>query len=127
MLQVEDQADVDAKREAEAEARRVAELSRRSQAVQRDMPRPHTINKSVLRPPDVHYTDLQKAEELIKREMVVMLHYDALHSPTSAAAGKKSSQDAAHAEYLHTHPYRTYSEEDIAQAKKLLSKEMQVR
>ncbi|KAF2359391.1 Pre-mRNA splicing factor component Cdc5p/Cef1 [Trinorchestia longiramus] len=124
--QVEDQSDIDARREAEAEARRLAELSRRSQAVQRDMPRPHTINKSVLRPPDVHYTDLQKAEELIKREMVVMLHYDALHSPTASAAGKKSSQDAAHADYLHSHPYRSYSEHELALAKKMLSKEIQV-
>lgn len=124
-MSVEDQADVDARREADIEAKRLAELARRSQSVQRDFPRPQSINKSVLRPSDAQYTDLQKAEELIKREMVVMLHYDALHSPL-ATVSKKSSQDSAHAEYLHTHPYRNLADDDIAEAKKLLQKEMQV-
>ena len=108
----------------EAEAARVAALKKRSQSVQRDLPRPHTVNKSVLRPSDVSCTELQRAEEMIKREMIVMLHYDALHSPLST--GKKSSQDNAHADYLVTHPYRDYSEEQMDDAKSLLQKEMKV-
>ena len=121
---VEDQSDIDARREADAEAARVAAMKKRSQSVQRDLPRPQTINKSVLRPSDVHMTDLQRAEELIKREMVVMLHYDALHSPSVTT--KKSSQDSVHADYLQTHPYRQFTQEDMDHAKELLSKEMQV-
>ncbi|KAK8379302.1 hypothetical protein O3P69_019288 [Scylla paramamosain] len=80
---VEDQADVDARAQAEAQAQREAEMKRRSQAVQRNLPRPQEVNVSVLRPmhADAHLSDQQKAEELIKREMVLMLHYDALHTP----------------------------------------------
>lgn len=57
----------------------------RSQSLQRGFPRPHDVNISVLRPlaDDVRITDLQKAEELIKREMVTMFHFDALHNPPS--------------------------------------------
>ena len=39
------QADLDARREAELEAARKAELRLRSQAVQRDLPRPQGINR----------------------------------------------------------------------------------
>lgn len=66
-------------------------MKKRSQALQRSFPRPHEVNVSVLRPlaGDIHLTDLQKAEELIKREMVTMLHYDALHNPPSTFSTKK--------------------------------------
>ena len=121
---IEDQSDLDARREADAEAARVAALKKRSQAVQRDLPRPHTVNKSVLRPSDVSCTELQRAEEMIKREMIVMLHYDALHSPLTT--GKKSAQDG-HADYLQTHPYRHFTEQQMAEAKNILQKEMKVR
>ena len=59
----------------------------RSQVVQRDYPRPTDVNHTVLRPKgagDPQLTELQRAEELIKREMVTMMHYDALHNPTPA-------------------------------------------
>ena len=60
--------------------RREAELRRRSKAVQRDLPRPTDMNHSVLRPlnADPPLSDLQKAEELIKREMIVMMHHDCI-------------------------------------------------
>ena len=66
-------------------------MKKRSQAVQRDLPRPQEVNMTVLRPSnaEVHLSDLQKAEELIKREMVTMLHYDALHNPSAFYANKK--------------------------------------
>ena len=60
---VEDQADLDSKREAEIERRRQEELKRRSQSVQRDLPRPVEINSAVMRPTgpnDPPLTDLQK-------------------------------------------------------------------
>ena len=62
-------------------------MKKRSQALQRNLPRPYEVNVSSLRPlsGDIQLTDMQKAEELIKREMVTMLHYDALHNPPSTS------------------------------------------
>lgn len=89
---IEDQADIDQQTEEEFRKRREAELRRRSQAVQRDFPRPLDMNHTVLRPlnSDPPLTDLQRAEELIKREMVVMLHHDCLETPTPAQMGENS-------------------------------------
>ncbi len=140
---VEDQGDVDQQTEEEFRARRRAELRRRSQAVQRDLPRPLDMNETILRPlnSDPPLTDLQRAEELIKREMVVMMHHDCLETPTQAqmgggaADGKKKKdgggdraivKEQAHRAYLERHPYQKFAEEDIAAAKELLAKEMEV-
>ena len=41
---------------------------------------------------DPPLTDLQRAEELIKREMIVMLHHDCLETPTPAQMGENSKQ-----------------------------------
>ena len=66
-----------------------------------------------------------QAEELIKREMVTMLHHDAVYSPTPGQQGlvpgsKKPSQkavvnQAAHLAFLESHKYDTYEEEEIAE------------
>ena len=119
--------------------RREAELKRRSQAVQRDLPRPTDMNHSVLRPlnSDPPLTDLQKAEELIKREMIVMMHHDCIETPTAAQMGegskkKKSIEDrsilneASHRQYLDKHPYQRFNDEEINHAKELLKAEMEV-
>lgn len=61
----------------------------RSTAVQRGCVRPGEVNVSVVRGgggPTL--TALQHAEELLKQEMVTMLHYDALRDPPP---GQKSS------------------------------------
>ena len=74
---VEDQAEVDRRREERMKAERERELKSRSQVVQRQLPRPALVNDDIMRPPsDEALTDLQKAEELIKEEMLTMLHYD---------------------------------------------------
>jgi hypothetical protein len=67
-----------------------------------------------------------QAEEQIKQEMLVMMHYDAVHSPTPAQLGlmpgKKGAQQpsqksvvsqAQHMAYLEQHPYRRYEEKDL--------------
>lgn len=61
----------------------LAELALRSQVVQRGGARPRDVNASVLRPrgTGATLTPLQRAEELLKAEMITMLHYDALHDP----------------------------------------------
>ncbi|CAH0396111.1 unnamed protein product [Bemisia tabaci] len=125
---VEDQADIDAKALATMQLQRELELKSRSQVIQRSLPRPPDVN-IVLRPQNVEppLTDLQKAEELIKREMITMLHYDALQNPVPSE--KKQSNvvsQAQHLAYLEQHPYQPVPLEDIEEAKKLLAEEMNV-
>ncbi|XP_021355301.1 cell division cycle 5-like protein [Mizuhopecten yessoensis] len=136
---IEDQADVDQHYEEIQHAKRMKELRLRSQAVQLDLPRPSEINKNILRVAghgDPPLMELQKAEELIKKEMLTMLHYDAVYSPTPGQLGvnpnsKKPSQkgvvnQAQHLAYLEQHPYSGYTEEDIEGAKQQLKREMEV-
>ncbi|CAI9717259.1 division cycle 5 [Octopus vulgaris] len=138
---VEDQADIDARELKEQLALRVKELRMSSQAVQRSMPRPTDVNTNIMRvagPADPPLTDLQKAEELIKKEMLIMLHYDSLHNPTASQMGitpgmkksvpnqKVAVNQAQHLAYLETHPYVRYEEEELIEAKKQLQTEMDV-
>ena len=69
-----------------------------------------------------------QAEELIKREMMTMLHYDAVFSPTAEqlASKRQLMNQAQHLAYLEQHPYDSHSPEDIARAKEVLAKEMTV-
>lgn len=138
---VQDQADIDNQSAEEFRKRREAELKRRSQPVQRDLPRPTDMNHSVLRPlnSDPPLTELQRAEELIKREMVIMMHHDCIETPTPAQMGEGSSakkkkaiedrsilNEASHRAYLDKHPYQRFFDEDISEAKNLLAQEMEV-
>merc|ERR1719357_2400866 len=134
---IEDQSDVDQRK---IEAARVAAeiaLSKRSSAVKRDMPRPVDMNHAVLRPlhSDPPLNDLQKAEEMIKKEMILMLHHDCLESPTLSQQGgadkaKKGERgivnESVHRGYLDRHPYKEVSTEDMDAAKVLLEAEMEV-
>lgn len=73
-------------------------------------------------------SDLQLAEELIKQEMITMLHYDCLHHPTSNAASQlqrgknrgptSTSNNASHIAYLEAHPYKQFSSEDMERVTK---------
>ncbi|KAL3882692.1 hypothetical protein ACJMK2_029005 [Sinanodonta woodiana] len=137
---VEDQADLDDQTEEERQARLQKEMKLRSQAVQRDLPRPIDVNMDVLRilgSNDPPLTELQKAEELIKQEMITMLHYDAVYSPTPAQLGivpgkknlpsqKSVVNQAAHLAYLEQNPFEKISEDDIEMAVTLLKHEMEV-
>ena len=95
------------------------------------------MNHLVLRPLNVDppLTELQRAEELIKREMIVMMHHDCIETPTPAQMGegsKKKNSDrgivneASHRAYLDKHPYQKFDDAEIADAKELLAKEMDV-
>ena len=70
--------------------KREAEFRRRSQAIQKNLPRPLDMNDSVLRPlsSNSSLTDLQRADELVKREMIIMLHYDCVETPTPQQLGE---------------------------------------
>lgn len=84
------------------------------------------VNESVLRPASMEpLSDLQLAEELIKQEMITMLHYDCLHHPSNNVASQlqraknrgptSTSNNASHIAYLETHPYKTVSTEEMEQ------------
>ncbi|XP_037079900.1 cell division cycle 5-like protein isoform X2 [Pollicipes pollicipes] len=122
---VPDQADVEARRDEAERERRERELRARSQALQRHLPRPTEVNASVLRPANVEppLSDLQKAEELIKREMIVMKRYDGLHNPLPSAPAAVLQQ---YQTYLETHPYQQVHEPDMEQARQVLRREMDV-
>nr|XP_033321478.1 cell division cycle 5-like protein isoform X3 [Megalopta genalis] len=122
---VEDQADIDARRQQELMEQRKRELSRRSQVIQRDLPRPIDVNMNILRPfMDTSLTDLQRAEELIKREMITMMQYDSLQNPLQQ--NRKGGSSSVAQAYLEQHPYINFDEDDLTAAKKLLIEEMSV-
>lgn len=127
-LSVEDQADIDAKRVAAENERLRKEMLLRSQVIQRDLPRPIEINSSVLRPANEMQglNDLQKAEELIKQEMITMLHYDALNDPvTIGGVTAPPQKKLQHANYIDSHRYDEVSLVDKEIAANLLKQEMQ--
>jgi len=122
---VPDQADIEALREAELKAKREEELKSRSQVVQRMLPRPSVVNHSILRQSDPQLNELQKAEELIKMEMVKMLHYDGLLDPPEVGIDKKSvSSTAVHAQFLKDNPLENIEKNRLEQASELLQQEM---
>lgn len=125
---VEDQADIDARTQQEYRLRQEHELRKRSQVIQRDLPRPFEINTTILRPLTEMQglNDLQKAEELIKAEMITMMHYDCYKDPLLAPGKPQKPNANIHAAYLVDHKYEEVSEEDMLMAKAVLEKEMQV-
>lgn len=128
---IEDQTDIDARIVAEEKAIIAAELAKRSKVIQKDLPRPLDINTTILRPSSdiAGLTDLQKAEELIKQEMITMLHYDAVLNPvavpTTIPAKKPSSLQQLQA-YLDQNPYDEFDDLDLEEANEMLLEEMQV-
>ncbi|XP_023948065.2 cell division cycle 5-like protein [Bicyclus anynana] len=124
--QVEDQADADARLHREQEEKRQAARALRSAAVQRGAARPADVNASVVRTGGP-LTPLQRAEELLKAEMLTMLHYDALHDPPPGVEKKRAVQlQASHLAYLEQHPYEQFTSEELDAAKQELQKEMEV-
>ncbi|XP_010706458.1 cell division cycle 5-like protein [Meleagris gallopavo] len=132
---VEDTADIEARKQALRDAERAKELKRMHKAVQKNLPRPSEVNETVLRPVNVEppLTDLQRSEELIKKEMITMLHFDLLHHPFGEQpTGKKGkgpgfgTNNAEHMAYLEQNPYEKFSKEDLKKAQDLLAQEMEV-
>lgn len=128
---VEDQSDTDIRLIEEEKAQKESALKRRSQVIQKTLPRPVEINTTILRPPSdmVGLTELQRAEELIKQEMITMLHYDAMQNPvaqrTAIPLKKVLSLQQLQA-YLEQNSYDEFEEDELSQAENLLKKEMKV-
>ncbi|KAL1257438.1 hypothetical protein QQF64_010682 [Cirrhinus molitorella] len=131
---VEDAAEIELRKQAARDAEREKELRQRHTAVQRDLPRPSEVNETILRPHNVEppLTDLQQAEELIKKEMITMIHFDCLHHPFGDGQAKKgkgvgsSSNNAEHIAYLEKTPYEKVTEDELKKAGELLTQEMEV-
>ncbi|XP_041044483.1 cell division cycle 5-like protein [Carcharodon carcharias] len=131
---IEDAADVESRRQAMKDAERERELKKRHQSVQRNLPRPTEVNETILRPLNVEppLTEMQKAEEMVKKEMIVMLHYDTLHHPYVDQFGKRGkgagsgSSNAEHIAFLEHNGYEKISKEDMKKAGDLLTLEMEV-
>lgn len=79
------------------------------------------MNETILRPVSVEppLTELQKAEEMIKREMITMLHYDAAHHPFGESAAKKGKMPSSvatnseHMAYLEQYAYDKMTQEEL--------------
>lgn len=99
-------------------------MKRRSQALQRGLPRPNEVNNAILRPAntsDSSLNDLQKAEELIKKEMLTMMHYDSLRNPTNLSSEKGSGPSRKAIEtsqtFLANHAYQEFDDKDMEQVR----------
>ncbi|XP_014046498.1 cell division cycle 5-like protein [Salmo salar] len=130
---IEDASEIELRKQAARDAEREKELKLRHTAVQRTLPRPSEVNESILRPMGTDpLSELQQAEEMIKKEMITMLHFDCLHHPPANQQRSKqrgpssTSNNAEHIAHLDRHPYQPISNEDLAQASELLSQEMEV-
>ncbi|XP_001604289.1 cell division cycle 5-like protein [Nasonia vitripennis] len=124
---VEDQADIDARAQQELLEKQKRELEKRSQVIQRSLPRPNEVNMNVLRPStEVSLTDLQRAEELIKQEMICMMQYDTLMNPVVPNHKRAQTIMNQANNYLEQHPYEEVSKDEFETAKKLLQEEMSV-
>lgn len=123
--QIEDQTDVDARILAEKEAQRQRELAKRSQTIQRALPRPTEVNTKILRPQSEkqNLNDLQKAEELIKHEMITMMLYDSIKDPIPGQSQAKMEQLQT---YFKSNPYEDVPKHEIETAKEMLKAEMEV-
>ncbi|XP_075263035.1 cell division cycle 5-related protein-like [Convolutriloba macropyga] len=134
--QVPDAADLEECERLVQEEERKRMLYLASIPVQRDLPRPFEINTSILRPSNIEppLTDLQKAEELIKKEMLVMQHFDCANfapevtvsrMPEVKKAKLATSTNAAVA-YLNANPFTEFSDRELSQAHNMLKSEMEL-
>eukprot|EP00898_Chlorokybus_atmophyticus_P003250 jgi/Chlat1/3926/Chrsp26S04028 len=88
----EDMADVNARAAAVQAAREAAELKKRTLVIQRGMPRPASLVLMTVKPAEAlrNLTALEKADELLKAEMMRLLEEDAAQFPME---GKKRKQN----------------------------------
>jgi pre-mRNA-splicing factor CDC5/CEF1 len=104
------------------------ERKRRSQAVQRSLPRPSDISTSLQKGGqhvDPKHKAVVEAEELVKEEMILMLRHDLVHHPTPTATKNKSAQ-AARKKELELNPLEKFTDEELAKAREMLDDEVEV-
>jgi len=138
---IPDAADVEAQKRKQLSEEAEQEWRRQCQSVQRDLPRPLDVNNAILRPAkaELPLSDLQKAEEMIKREMLIMLHHDAYYNPTAAqqstgsdgskgqsSSGKNVLNEEKHLQYMQKNRYEEFNEDQMEQARDLLAGETDI-
>lgn len=127
-MEVEDAADTEAQKQQYLEDLKQEKLSKRHTALKKDLPRPTVVVETILRSNTNQLNDMQQAEERIKKEMLSMLHYDAMNYPaTNQVPGpknKKASSIATHVQYLNKHGYQELDSKDVNEAQQLIQKEM---
>eukprot|EP00808_Paulinella_micropora_P032334 g35259.t1 len=109
----EDAEDLLQRLEREHQRQLDAELERRPQAVQRELPRPHVVNFQMSQQQDA-------VAALISKEVVAMLKHDAVVYPLTQD-GKKPKKK----QKLEDVDMEQFSPEQLAQAKELIEKELQ--
>ncbi len=115
--EVMDETEVQAQRRLAKRDQEIEEKKYKSQAVQRNLPRPSDMNHNILRPADMvqPLSDYQKAEELIKEEMLIMLHHDVLYDPTlnqcGIPAGVRVPNNSSGLKPLHVDKHQSYLKE----------------
>ena len=140
--QLMDQSDLEIQMELASKAREIEELKEKSSSIQRNLPRPSDMNHNILRPVDMvqPLSDYQKAEEMIKEEMLLMLHHDALYEPTlnqcGIPAGSKIPANKSQLKPLHVEKhqsflrdkggYQKFTPDELSRAKELLEKEVPI-
>jgi pre-mRNA-splicing factor CDC5/CEF1 len=92
--------------------------------LQRSLPRPQEVNNVILRPAnssDAPLSDLQKAEELIKKEMLTMMHYDSIRNPVNLSTEKGGGLSRKIIEtsqnFLSNNSYQEFEDKDIDQVR----------
>ncbi|BDA46189.1 Cell division cycle 5-like protein [Coccomyxa sp. Obi] len=120
----EDAADVAARRKAAAKAKEEAELRKRSQVLQRGLPRPLSLDHG----PEVRSSEeagklsqREAAEALLFSEMKALLQHDAAKHPVKES--KKDKKKRPRPEPQPAEPLEEVAEEDMAAALQLLQSE----
>ena len=75
------------------------------------------MNTSILRGaahPDQKHKDLYEAEEMIKKEMLLMMQHDLLNHPTAASSKNKTGQ-MKWRKSLEDNLFQKYSDEEMAE------------
>lgn len=118
----EDAADREARRKAAAEAARLAELRKRSNVMQRGLPRPASLELLPQARPDEQLERLsarELAEELLQREYSALISYEAARHPVREEKKKGKAASSA----ADVPPIEAFEEEELAVASQLLRSE----
>jgi pre-mRNA-splicing factor CDC5/CEF1 len=116
---VEDSEDALQRKRDEIRAQEELKLRLRSQVLKRDLPRPLGVNRAYLETADDSATameeELRKADEEMRREMLLMLLHEAVEYPIKGGEAPKAHP-----------PYQEMSEDELTAARKLLMEEVAV-
>ncbi|XP_073297595.1 cell division cycle 5-like protein [Primulina huaijiensis] len=134
----EDMSDKIAREKAEEEARQQALLKKRSKALQRELPRPppaslDLIRGSLIRADEdkssvVPPTLIEQADELIRRELLLLLEHDEVKYPSEekpAKEKKKGSKRAANGKSVPAPSIENFEENELTEADTLIKEEAQ--